>query len=138
MAIDAQSLINRTAASGYPKLSYRNLWECLAFSAAGGIPNPPPSTDGPILSNGAGGFCQLVVSVNGEVGAQTSSGPATVTVPVLADGSGGFWQIVTDGSCQRGTTSVAGPATSPVVILDADSVAWTLIVDVNGNLGATS
>lgn len=92
----------------------------------------------PILSNGAGGFCQLVVDITGKVGAQPSAGPATSPAPVIADGVGGFWQVVTDSACNRGTTSVAGPATALVVLIDANSVAWTLTVDSSGNLGATS
>ena len=91
-----------------------------------------------ILSNGSGGFCQLVVDITGNLGAQSSAGPATVPTPVIADGLGGFWVIVTDSICDRGTNSVAGPATAPVVILDSNSVAWTLIVDATGNLGSTS
>jgi hypothetical protein len=91
-----------------------------------------------ILNDGSGGFCQLVVDITGNVGAQASAGPASIPVPVIADGSGGFWMIVTDAVCDRGTTSVAGPATAPVILIDANSVAWTLIVDNMGNLGATS
>lgn len=99
---------------------------------------PPGTISLVVLSDGAGGFCQLVVDVNGNVGAYSSAGPAIGTAPVIADGSGGFWQIVTNGSCERGTTSVAGPATAPVVLMDSNSVAWTLVVAPDGSLGATS
>jgi hypothetical protein len=91
-----------------------------------------------ILSNGAGGYCRLVVDLLGNIGAIPDPGPATAPAPVLSDGNGGFWMIVTDSVCDRGTTSVAGPATAPVVLTDSNNVAWTLIVDSSGNLGATS
>lgn len=97
-----------------------------------------PSTSSIVLSNGAGGFCGLIVDVAGNVGAFPLAGPATIPVPVLDDGVGGFWQIVTDAACNRGTTPVAGPATVPPVLNDAHNVAWTLVVDSSGNLGATS
>jgi hypothetical protein len=92
-----------------------------------------------IIDNGAGGFCQLIVDITGNVGAQPAAGPATAPAPVLSDGVGGFWQIITDSVCDRGTMSVAGPATVPVpTLIDANSVVWTLIVDNGGNLGASS
>lgn len=109
----------------------------VAWSA---IPVTPPIIPGlVILSDGAGGFCQLVVDITGNVGAQASAGPATAPAPVLADGFGGFWQIVTDSVCDRGTTSVAGPATVPIpTLVDSNAVVWSLVVDQTGNLGATS
>ena len=103
---------------------------------ANGTTPTPPVGSGVVLSNGAGGFCRLVVDVTGNIGADVYPGPATSPVPVLADGSGGFWQIVTDGDCNRGMTSVAGPATAVPVLVDSNSVSWTLVVDSTGNLGA--
>lgn len=115
------------------------LWLACAWATAVTVPvTTPVTTSDIILSNGTGGFCRLVVDILGNVGAVVDAGPATATVPVIADGVGGFWQIVTDAVCDRGTTSVAGPATAAVVLLDANSVAWTLVADGTGNLGATS
>ena len=46
-----------------------------------------------IVQDTDGFFWLLVVDLDGNVGAQSSAGPATPDV-VLADGSGGFWKII--------------------------------------------
>jgi hypothetical protein len=113
------------------------LYLACAWSNASVVPPVVPGVV--ILSNGAGGYCRLVVDLLGNIGAIADPGPATAPAPVLSDGNGGFWMIVTDSVCDRGTTSVAGPATVPVpTLVDSNSVVWGLVVDQTGNLGATS
>jgi hypothetical protein len=68
---------------------------------------------------------------------QTVPGPATPDV-ILADGGGGFWKLTASVAGDRYGVSNAGPATVAPVILDSNLVAWTLIVDATGNIGATS
>lgn len=130
------SLVAASRCYCLPANASRGAWLWLLWQWANA--QSAPVTGAPILSNGSGGFCQLMVDITGNVGTQTSGGPATSPVPVIADGGGGFWQIVTDAVCNRGTTSVPGPATAPVVLIDANLVNWTLTVDNTGNLGATS
>ena len=139
ISCDPQSLI--TSASCYRCIPRGNLRQVMVYLLCQWTSATiTPSTPGVvIIDNGAGGFCQLVVDVTGNVGAQPVAGPATGPAPVLADGLGGFWQIITDSACDRGTMSVAGPATVPVpTLIDSNSVVWTLIADQFGNLGASS
>jgi hypothetical protein len=90
-----------------------------------------------IFDDGAGGFWQLIVDITGNVGTQSTVGPATMDI-ILDDGSGGFWKIVVDAAGDRGTVSDAGPATLAPVLFDGVAGYWELIVDSNGQLGSQS
>lgn len=90
-----------------------------------------------ILSDGVGGFWQLIVDATGNVGTQATVGPAGSDI-ILDDGGGGFWKVVVDALGNRGATPDAGPSTLVPALDDGAGGFWKLIVDVTGNLGAQS
>lgn len=134
MNCDPASLARAAACFCFPRGMASQMTAYLACQLANSGFTPPITTV--IVSNGAGGFCKLVVDTAGNVGAVADPGPAT-TAAVLADGSGGFWEIIADAGCLRGTLAVAGPATTPPVLDDGSGGQWTLVVDSGGTLGAT-
>lgn len=85
-----------------------------------------------VLPDGAGGFWLLVTDGLGNLGTESTSGPASSDI-ILEDELGGFWKVIVDTNGLRGAEPSAGPATIAPVINH-----WRLVVDSDGNVGTVA
>lgn len=85
-----------------------------------------------VVEDDAGGFWRLRVDALGNLGTQSTNGPASPDI-ILEDELGGFWKLIVDTNGLRGAESNAGPATIAPEIHH-----WQLTVDSNGNVGTVA